>query len=148
MPQPIDHKHITKKLVDNLKATDTDFYIWDTVLSGFAVRVRASGHKSYIVQYRAGKGRGAKTRRVTLGAVGKLTPDQARTAAKRILADVALGKDPAADRVEEHSAPTVSELAAAFDEGHVRRLAGKSQEGYHLAIRRLNEAHGTVKAKR
>jgi hypothetical protein len=50
-----------------------DFYIIDTELLGFGVRVRAPGAMSFIAQYKAGKGRGAPTRRVTLGPVGRLT---------------------------------------------------------------------------
>jgi hypothetical protein len=70
---------ITKRLVDGLKPTGTDYYAFDTDTVGFAVRVRATG---YIVQYKAGSGRGAPARRVTLGGVGKMTPEQARAAAR------------------------------------------------------------------
>ena len=66
---------ITKRLVDTLKPTMSDFTVFDTVLVGFGVRVRATGGMSYIVQYKGGTGRGAPTRRVTLGGVGKMTPD-------------------------------------------------------------------------
>ena len=58
---------ITKRLVDGLKPTGTDYYAFDTDTIGFAVRVRATGGMSYIVQYKAGSGRGAPARRVTLG---------------------------------------------------------------------------------
>jgi len=140
------HSHITKRLVDALEPTGADFYVWDTILAGFAVRVRATGATSYIVQYKAGRGRGAATRRVTIGAVGKMTPHQAREAAKRVLADVAQGNDPAVIRAEERTAATVAELAAAFEAGHMQRLASKTRQGYKLALARLTDAHGRVRA--
>lgn len=58
---------ITKRLVDGLKPAGTDYYVFDTDTIGFAVRVRTTGGMSYIVQYKAGSGRGAPARRVTLG---------------------------------------------------------------------------------
>ena len=50
---------ITKRLVDGLKPAGTDYYVFDTDTIGFAVRVRATGGMSYIVQYKAGNGHGA-----------------------------------------------------------------------------------------
>jgi len=47
------------------------------------------------VQYRAGSGRQAQQRRLTLGPVGKLTPEEARSLARRAIGAVANGKDPA-----------------------------------------------------
>jgi hypothetical protein len=67
---------ITKRLVDGLKPTGTDYYVFDTDTIGFAVRVRVTGGMSYVVQYKAGSGRGAPARRVTLGGVGKMTPEK------------------------------------------------------------------------
>ena len=74
-------RRITKRLVDNLKPTGDDHFVWDDTLIGFGVRLQATGAMSYVVKYRAGSGRGAPTRRMTIGRVGTLTPDEARTIA-------------------------------------------------------------------
>jgi integrase len=105
---------ITKRLVDSLKATKRDYYAFDTDTIGFAVRVRATGGMSYIVQYKAGSGRGAPTRRVTLGAVGKMTPEQARKAAGKVLGSVAHGEDPAADKANERRSLLIGDVIEAF----------------------------------
>ena len=105
---------ITKRLVDGLKPTAPDYYVFDTDTIGFAVRVRATGGLSYIVQYKAGSGRGAPTRRVTLGSVGKMTPEQARAAARKVLGSVAHGKDPAADKANERRSLPLGNVIGAF----------------------------------
>jgi integrase len=110
---------ITKRLVDALKPTTTDFYVFDTDLVGFGVRGRATGGMSYIVQYKSGTGRGAPTRRVTLGAIGKMTPEQARKAAKKVLGTVAHGDDPAADKARERRNLPLSDVIDAFLADHV-----------------------------
>jgi hypothetical protein len=89
---------MTKRVVNHLEPRGHVYFVWDGELPGFGVRVSASGFCSYILQYRAGSGRTAPTRRLTLGACGKLTPDEARLLAKKRFADVANGKDPAAER--------------------------------------------------
>ena len=40
---------ITKRLVDSIEPGDRDIFIWDADLPGFGFRVRASGHKTYVV---------------------------------------------------------------------------------------------------
>src|SRR6187401_742005 len=99
-------QRITKRTVDGLQANGCDFTAWDDTLSGFGVRVRLSGAKSYVVVYRAGAGRGARVRRYTIASVGKITPEHARARAKVILGAVAHGRDPADQKTTERGAPT------------------------------------------
>jgi integrase len=71
------------------------------------------------VKYRAGSGRNAPTRRVTLGPVGKLTPDEARRLGKATLGSVAHGLDPAASKAADRRAATLKELADLFLSEHI-----------------------------
>ena len=66
---------ISRRTVDRM-SVDKDTVYWDRELSGFGVRVYASGRKVYVVQTRA-QGR---SRRVTVGRHGVITAEQARPA--------------------------------------------------------------------
>ncbi len=96
---------ITKRVVDGLQPREGEYTEWDRDLTGFGVRVRPTGAKSYVVAYRAGRGRSAPYRRQTIGPTNKLAPDQARDEAERILAGATLGADPAAELAAVKAAP-------------------------------------------
>jgi integrase len=107
---------ITKRVVDLLRPDPhgRDLFKWDAgdgALKGFGVRVKPSGAKSYFVQYRNSEGR---TRRLVLGRVGELTPDQARELASDRLKQVRLGRDPSAERHAARSSITVSEICELY----------------------------------
>ena len=105
---------ITKRLIDSLKPRPGEYFVWDGSLSGFGVRVQSTGAMSYVVKYRAGSGRSAPTRRLTLAKAGTITPDEARTLAKKTLGSVAHGADPAAQRAADNRASTFAEVAEQF----------------------------------
>jgi hypothetical protein len=129
---------ITKRLVDSLKATGGEYFVWDSALVGFGVRVQASGAMSYVVKYRAGSGRGAPTRRLTIGRVGTLTPDGARMLARKTLGAVAHGNDPAAARAAERRASTLKELAGMYLSEHVEaKRKPKMAEHYRSLLERI-----------
>ncbi|MEL6387202.1 MAG: Arm DNA-binding domain-containing protein [Pseudomonadota bacterium] len=69
---------LTATVVNDAEAERKAYYLWDTTTKGFAVRVMPSGAKSWIVQYRVGKGRNAKKRRVTIAKVSSLKLAAAR----------------------------------------------------------------------
>ena len=113
-------ERITKRAVDDLTAPEKgEAVLWDTALAGFGVRARGAA-KTYILFYRAGRGRRAPMRKLTIGRHGSpWTAESARAEAKRLLGFVADGKDPAAARAADREAPTVAELAARFLAEHV-----------------------------
>jgi len=73
-----------------------DVIYFDDDLSGFGLRVRG-GKRSWIVQYRAGH----RTRRMTIGSAGKISADQARRVAAKLLARVVLGEDPQGEKRQD-----------------------------------------------
>ncbi|MBR0954143.1 site-specific integrase [Bradyrhizobium canariense] len=142
------NQRITKRTVDRLQASFGEFTVWDSALTGFGVRVRPTGAKSYVVVYRAGAGRGAPVRRFTIAAASKITPERARARAKAILGAVAHGLDPADQKATERGTPTVTELADRFMAEHVRakRKTGTAEFYRDILDRIVKPALGTTKA--
>ena len=107
-------KKLTKRVADAARAVGAERFLWDPELPGFGLRVRLSGRRYYVIQYRS-KGR---TRRLTLGPHGALTPDRARRKAAKLLAEAHDGGDPAVTiRSVAHSI-TVGDLAKRFIAQH------------------------------
>ena len=108
---------LTKTFVEGIPTADQDVVVWDDALPGFGVRVKPSGIRSYIVQYRS-RSSGA-SKRLTIGQHGPLlTFDQAKRQARTILADAMRGQDPVEERRSARKAPTMAELASDYLERH------------------------------
>ena len=98
---------LTKRIVDAADIQPTEYFVWDSDIPGFGLRVLPSGRKGYVVQYRAGR----RSRRISLGPNTVLTCEQARTRAITIVAAARNGADPAAERDAGRKAITIKELA-------------------------------------
>ena len=130
---------ITKRVVDAAETRSATYLVRDTELKGFVIVVTPAGAKSYAIDYRAGSGRGSPKRRLTIGKHGSpWTPETARNEAKRLLAEVAAGRDPAAARLEERRALTFNELIDLYlaeGTGHKKASTLKADRGrieHHL----------------
>lgn len=130
---------ITKTAVDRLSPLDRDHFLWDDEVRGFGLKVSPGGAKSYIVQYRTG-GRGSPTRRYTIGRHGPLTPQRAKDEAKRILALVSEGKDPASDKKDARTIAVDLEFKSFADRflEHYVRHEWKSSYPFAEGILRLH----------
>jgi integrase len=102
---------LTKRAIDAAKSDGTDRVLWDEELRGFGLRVKPGGLKSFVIQFR---NRQSVSRRLTVGQYGRLTPDEARREARRLLSDVERGFDPVERRVQERKAITVGDLCVEY----------------------------------
>lgn len=107
---------LTKRFVDIVQPLEKDRFAWDDDLPGFGLRIKPSGIKSYIVQYR----HEGQSRRITLGRHGVLTAEEARKMARVELGRVAHGNDPARERQDARQAPTMKDLAEDYLERHAK----------------------------
>lgn len=141
---------LTKRTVDAAEARADRYTIFDCDVPGFGLRVFPSGQKSWVLEYRpVDGGRRVAKKRLTLGSVAKLTPDQARKEATRLRALVTCGGDPQSAKSENRKAMTVAELADAFLTGHVKakRKAGTLDHYADIINRIVVPALGTARAK-
>ena len=127
---------LTKTIVDKLKPEDgREIFAWDSELRGFGVRMMSSGVASYILKYRNKEGR---QRKLAIGRVGGLTPDEARNLARQRIAEIARGGDPSAERQQIRTSITVAELCDLYTsdaEGRIKAstlAADKSRIERHV----------------
>jgi integrase len=107
-----------------LPADKSEEILFDDALAGFGLRLRVGGKRTWIAQYRLGK----KQRRITLGTPETLNADEARKAARSVMAKVHLGVDPQAAKIEAKvkAAGTLGTVVDRFLEHANARLRPRS----------------------
>jgi integrase len=135
-PKPHNKPRLTKTTAAALPVpNEKNAIYWDKDLSGFGLRISPHGTRTYFLQVRTKAGRGIK---VTLGRANRITAEQARDAAKKYLAQVDLGRDPAqelkdkrqAER-ERHQAPDLDALWEAYAKSPAfAELRPRSRQAY------------------
>ncbi len=132
---------LTKRSVDAVHPGENDVWLWDEELRGFGLRVKPSGVKSYLIQYRTAQG---ATRRYTIGRHGVVTPDEARKLARQALAATERGEDPSAQRRAERAAPRMDILLDRYVDEHVKvhNQASTAAEVCRLVERQIRPTMG------
>ena len=99
---------LTENRIDKLTcpAGVRDRLVFDSEQRGLAVRVLASGAKSYLAQYSVA----TRKRRVPLGSVQAISLAMARDAARAVMGQVAMGTDVATDRKTKAEAAKIEAL--------------------------------------
>jgi hypothetical protein len=95
-----------------VSAMEPNMAVWDTEVSGFCARRQFSDAVTYSVVFRTNDN---IQRWYKLGRAPIFTPDLARKEAIRVLRDVALGKDPSAERHELRHGMTVAQLCDEYE---------------------------------
>ncbi len=120
---------ISARLLSTKSAIPADkpFEIRDDLLKGFILRVQPSGARTYYVQV-------ARNHRLKIGAVGVMTPDEARERASKILGNHAHGRDPLDGLGGTRSGST---LAAFIETTYAPHLAATRPVGAAATVQRL-----------
>lgn len=110
-------KKLTEAWVKSLPEPEVDAIHWDTELRGFGLRVRPSGRRSWVVQYRTQRGVHRKT---TLGTWPVVDAAEARRKAKALLGALADGRDPVGEEALLQQKPTIADLAERYKVEHAQ----------------------------
>ena len=136
---------LTKRIVETVRPGETDLFLWDDDLPGFGLRLRPSGRRSFIVQYRNREGR---QRRRVIGRFPIMTVDQARRDARAWLVSAQRGEDLAEGVDLNRRAASVADLCDRFIENHAKphKKVGSAAEDKRLIERHVKPAVGSRKA--
>jgi integrase len=148
---------LSKKVVEALPTKGTSYFAWDAgdgAVKGFGVSVSPAGKRSFVAQFRIGRGRAARSKRVTIGQFGTWTVEQARERARALIREGEQGIDrdaearaareasEEADKAAQRETRLVRDLrlnrlAARFMRDHVRlKRKPATQRFYRMAIAR------------
>jgi integrase len=109
-----NRRNLTELLVRKVTADTTPINVWDEKERGLVLRVHPTGRRSFKYVY----SRRGRPRWYHLGDVGLA---QARLRTREIKAEVARGKDPAAERKAERGAGTFADLAERYVEEYAKK---------------------------
>jgi integrase len=126
---------VSKRSVDALVCPPQKdrIFLWDDALSGFGVAAFPSGKKTYVAQFR----KDGRSRRVAIGNHGRLTPEEARSQAKKMLGQVEQGADPVDERRKARAVRTLREVADEFMQAHVEaKRKQHTKENYRAILDR------------
>jgi integrase len=123
---PRDLMKLTETSVARIKLEKgrSEVRIFDDDLPCFGVRYRGGRKRTWFVQYRFG----AKQRILSLGAVGTMSADKARKAAKHALAKAQLGHDPYVEKDDAQASAelTLGSVANRFLDDKANKLKPRS----------------------
>lgn len=132
-PQGPERKDLTadvvKRIVPNPKK---EFWVWDVEQPALAVRVRPSGSKTFYLRI----WEGGRQRWIKIESFPKITPDQARKAARVTLAKQTTGTNLSKERKESRTGSTMKELATLFLEGPAAKLKPRTLAEYNRELNR------------
>ena len=122
---------ITKRFLDSVKAPSGGrLRVFDVTMTGFGVTIRPSGRKTFFILY----GPETSRRQFSLGTYGALTVSQARELARRHLARIVEGADPAEDKRSEQPSPSVSDWVEEYMDEVRRRKKHPQHDAHYLGL--------------
>lgn len=124
---------ITEALIKRLSQAKQRAEVWDDKLPSFFIQIRDSGSATYYVRYTPLTG--GKKRTLRLGEAAILTLPEARQLARKKLAQVLEGKDPASEQAALRACPTLAEAVREHYLPHIKHTKKKSWETDETLLR-------------
>jgi integrase len=127
------HAFLTTSLTETFEPESAQVEIYDRghyAGGSFGIRIGRGGSRVFFVIYRLH----GKRKRLTLGRLPLLTLTQAREQAREILAAVAEGRDPAAEKRSYRCSESFRELVSLFRKKKLETLSAKTMAEYQRII--------------
>ena len=124
---------LTHQMIKGMESPEKRIEIFDTVVSGLALRVTPAGTKSFFYRYYFR----SKNRRFTIGQFPAVSLADARERARKIKAKVSDGIDPQAEKKKRRSIPdpnSFKEVSEEFIDIHLPTLREKTAYEYKRII--------------
>ena len=113
------YRKLSQHEIDTAKPKDAEYTLWDPLYSGFGLRIRPSGSKSFVLLYRA---YGRNQRRITIGKATTYTLKEARRRAVALLRQVEDGFDPATEKATSRNL-TVGQVYPRYRDDRLSELS-------------------------
>ena len=123
VPRKPSPKAMTQRDVEKAKPRGERYEISDAALPGFLLRVAPSGVKTFYINTRVGRGRGAKRIRVQIGKTSVFRLGEARENARQMIADAKAGIDPTANEAEKPISALLDDYEAKLIRSEVVRTS-------------------------
>ncbi len=124
---------LTKSAIDRHEPADQAYFLWDTEVRRFGLKIEPTGRRGYFIKYRTVTGRRGTLK---LGDYAVFqTVDEARRLARKRLAEVDDGSDPARDRTARRRAATMQDLADRYIAEHLPKKKPRSAKSDRSNLR-------------
>ncbi|AIF81393.1 hypothetical protein I862_04165 [endosymbiont of Acanthamoeba sp. UWC8] len=101
---------LTKTVIEQAEVKEKPYFIFDTQVPGFCVRISQKGKRHYYLQYMVKK----SVKRLALGQHGIITVEKARDKAITMLAKVKDGGDPQAEKAQRAKEINIREFSTQY----------------------------------
>src|ERR1019366_1291157 len=135
-------RNLTELYIKKTAPRERTFLVWDTFQRGLALQVRPSGHRAWKCVYT----HHGRPRWYHIGNAAAIGLSDARKLARRVMFQVAEGKDPAAEKKAERSKGTFEELATRYVEEYAKRKNKSWKQADALVRRHLIPRWGKLQA--
>jgi integrase len=140
--RPPNKRMLTELYLQKVPTPKHGYMVWDTKQSNLALLIRPTGHMSFKCIY----SRGGRSRWYDLGKVKAIGLANARKLARKIMVEVADGKDPQADRRAQRTAGSFAELCSRYVDVYAKKKNRSWQQSKALVGKHLIPRLGKLPA--